>query len=335
MSPTTPLADAHGRRITYLRLSITDRCNLRCRYCNVRGTFKWLPHEAILRREEILRMCRVLGRLGIRKVRLTGGEPLVRSDVVELVQGLRSIPDIERVSLTTNAVLLEDKAAPLYEAGLRHINISLDTLRPERFQALTGRDAHRRVVRGIRAAVRAGYHPVKVNAVVIRGTNDDEIRDLAALSLELPVQVRFIEFMPVGQDTGWSPDQLLSGEEIRREVERLTGPLAPVPRGRDAGPAAVFRAPGAPGEIGFISAMSRHFCADCNRVRITADGRLRLCLFSDEEIDVREALRGMDSDAALADFFREAVLRKPSGYAEQADPGQAPSCRRAMSAIGG
>ncbi len=331
--PRTHLMDLHGRRLTYLRLSVTDRCNLRCTYCAPQKNFSWTPHENILTYEEILLVARVLGGMGLGKIRLTGGEPLVRRGIARLARGLVETPGIKEVCLTTNGVMLSRHADALFRAGVRHVNISLDTLDPGLFEAITGRDLLHRVWEGITRVLDLGFGPVKLNMVVMKGVNDHEIKRMAALSLEYPIQVRFIEFMPVGNDSRWSEDRLLPCSRIKQEVEAGLGPLKPIEAEPDAGPAAVFSLEHAPGTIGFISPLSHHFCNTCNRLRLTADGRLRLCLFSDREVDVRSRLRQGHDTKELESFFRRAVQMKPKGYKELGYG--RPSCLRTMSSIGG
>ncbi|MDA8161425.1 MAG: GTP 3',8-cyclase MoaA [Desulfobacteraceae bacterium] len=330
----TVLSDTHGRRITYLRISITDRCNLRCTYCMPKeGSAAWLPHEEILSYEEIERLSAAFSDLGVRKIRLTGGEPLARKGVEGLAGRLAAIPRIEEVCLTTNGILLEDMAQSLFNAGVRHINISLDTLIPERFARITGRDMFNNVWQGIKRAIETGFTKIKINAVAMKGINDDEIAALAGLSLNLPLEVRFIEFMPVGDATTWSMARHLSCDAIKDMVEASLGSLTPVPHGKNFGPATIYTIEGAKGTIGFISPLSRHFCGTCNRVRITPDGRLRLCLFSDNEIDLKKQLRSGASRNELAGFLRQAVAQKPLGLVSLKN--ETPHCARAMSKIGG
>ncbi len=327
------LIDQYGRRLTYLRLSVTDRCNLRCIYCTPQQTFSWIPHHAVLRYEEILTIAKVLGGMGLRKIRLTGGEPLVRYGILKLAEGLVRTPGIKEVCLTTNGVLLPDLASELHSAGVRHINISLDTLDPVLFASITGRDLFHQVWDGILAAIDQGFDPIKLNAVIMKGINDHEIERLAALSTKYAIQVRFIEFMPIGSDSRWSEDRLIPCDEIKKRIESAHGALKKRESGPDAGPATIYSLEDAPGTIGFISPLSNHFCASCNRLRLTADGRLRLCLFSDHEINVKKALRQGISLKELESFFRRAVQMKPKGYRTM-EKGH-PACRRTMFSIGG
>jgi len=319
--------------MTYLRVSVTDRCNLRCRYCMPQTSFSWMPHDSILSYEEILKVCGVLAGLGVTKIRLTGGEPLVRKGLVGLVERVAAVPGISDLGLTTNGVLLERYARDLHRAGLRRINVSLDSLKRSKFADITGRDLLSAVWRGIEAAMAAGFSPIKINSVILSGVNDDEIPALAALSMKFPVEVRFIEFMPVGQNEEWQKDRFMSEEQIRTAVEVACGPLAPVRRIENSGPASVYSLQGAKGRVGFISALSHRFCSTCNRLRLTADGRLRLCLFSDVETDVKTALRRGATQDELQALFRRAVLEKPTGYGAKGK--SEPGCARAMFSIGG
>jgi len=327
------LIDRYGRQLTYLRLSVTDRCNLRCRYCMPQTNFSWLPRGSILTYEEILKVCRILAGVGVTKVRLTGGEPLVRRNLISLVERLTEIDGLEEICITTNGVLLEEYADGLFKAGIRHINISLDSMNPELFACITGFDLFEQVWRGMEKALEIGFSPIKINSVIMKGINDSEIAALAGLSMKYPVQVRFIEFMPVGKDIFWGPDRFVSRDKIINQVESAFGKLRPLPESHSAGPASEYRLDKAAGSVGFIGALSHNFCESCNRLRLTADGHLRLCLFSDEEIDVKKALRRGLNTEELALFFRRAVLRKPKGLKFLNKEGL--SCNRGMSSIGG
>lgn len=327
------LNDGIGRKISYLRVSVTDRCNLRCRYCTPEEKFDLLKHEDILDYEEILTVIRALVPVGIDKVRLTGGEPLVRKNLDQLVALINDIEGIRDISLTTNGVLLAEKGKLLRDAGLSRINISLDTLKRDKFYHITRRDYFTRVMNGIDSALSLGFSPVKINVVAMRGFNDDEIIDFAALVEKLPVHVRFIEYMPIGADTSWQADQFMSMQEIRRQIEKTYGRLCPVPADDFAGPAKLFLLPGGQGRIGFIGALSDHFCDRCNRVRITADGRLRPCLLADIEFDLKSCLRhGADAKAIRALFF-EALAEKPKSHGMSCNVVK--KCVRVMSSIGG
>ncbi len=309
------LIDRFGRQITYLRISVTDRCNYRCVYCMPSEGIPRLQHTDILSYEEILEVARQAAEQGIRRIRLTGGEPLVRRNLEFLVSGLANLPGIEEVSLTTNGFLLSQMASPLARAGLKRVNVSLDTLRPDRFSAITRGGSLDSVLEGIRAAEEAGLRPIKLNAVVIRGVNDDEICDLANLTRDHPWDMRFIELMPVGNETDWGkgfplpPERFISVQEMRAALEPLG--LVPINGTNGDGPARVFRIPAAQGTVGFISPVSEHFCDTCNRLRLTADGKLRPCLLIDQEISIREALR---AGKGMLPYLQEAVDLKPEGH---------------------
>uniref|UniRef100_A0A7C4MM00 GTP 3',8-cyclase n=1 Tax=Desulfatirhabdium butyrativorans TaxID=340467 RepID=A0A7C4MM00_9BACT len=307
------LTDLFSRRLNYLRVSITDRCNLRCVYCTPQFETIKLDHEQILSYEEILRVVRIAASLGVEKVRITGGEPLVRRGVIDFLKQVVQMPGIRDVSLTTNGVLLAERIDDLWESGIRRINVSLDTLRSDRFSAITGLDAFERVWAGIQAAYRKGYHPIKVNTVALEGINDDEVVDIARLSFRYPFHFRFIEYMPIGPCPKVRGSGLLT-PDIQRRLEAAIGPLLPVAASPFDGPARRFRFERAIGEIGFISAMSDHFCSRCNRLRLTARGTLRPCLLSDREIDVKTLLRANASDEALAELLKSAALQKGSEH---------------------
>lgn len=327
------LTDNFNRELTYLRISITDRCNLRCRYCMPQTSFSWMPSESILTFEEIYRICHAFCGMGIKKIRLTGGEPLVRKGVVDLIRRLNGLDGLDEICLTTNGTLLADYASELMDAGVKHVNISLDTMAPDTYASITGADMFGKVWESILKVIDLGFPKIKINAVVIRSLTDRDVLDLARLAVKYPVDVRFIEFMPVGDEIPWSPESLIPSDEIRRMIQRELGDLHPVMRVKGAGPASLFRLKGAAGLIGFISPLSHHFCSTCNRLRITADGKLRLCLFSDSEIDIKTPMRqGMKGDD-LADFLRKAVSIKPEGY--HALGKELVSCRKRMSSIGG
>ncbi len=327
------LKDDFGRSITYLRVSVTDRCNLRCHYCRPQRDFQWLPHKEILTLEEIFMLCSSFVTLGVKKIRLTGGEPLVRKGVIGLARRISSLQGLQELCLTTNGILLKKNASSLLAAGVTHLNISLDTLDRSLFQHITGCDALSEVLRGLETVLELGFDPVKVNMVVMKGVNDHEISRMAALSLDRPLHIRFIEFMPVGHHCSWSEERLLDIATIKGRLEREFGPLEAVQKNALSGPASLFKIPGARGYLGFISPMSDHFCSSCNRVRITADGRLRLCLFSDQEVDLKRALRqDRLSGETLTGFLTSAIHLKPAGLDDR--EGQ-PECQRIMSTIGG
>ena len=327
-----PLTDAFRRPITYLRISVTDRCNLRCTYCMPEAGLPWIPKPDILTFEEIERVVRAAASVGVRSIRLTGGEPLVRRDLVELVARLAAIEGISDIALSTNGLLLAEHAAALAAAGLRRVNVSLDSLRPGRFEAIARRPGLERVLAGIEAAIEAGLAPLKLNCVVMRGQNDDELADFAALTRERPVFVRFIELMPVVENAAGQRDAYVSADEILERV-RAIGRIEPSPGPGGNGPARYFAFPGARGAVGVISPLSHDYCETCNRVRLTADGRLRLCLFGDHEIDLRGPLRAGAERADLAALFAGGMLIKPERHHLRL--GEAASQMRAFSEIGG
>lgn len=327
------MVDNNNRRINYLRLSITDRCNLRCMYCMPEEGIDFLDHKNILRYEEILRIVRLSVLRGIRKVRLTGGEPLVRKGFTDFLKRLGEIEGLKEITLTTNGVLLKQYAAEIKECGIHRINISLDTLKPERFMKITGRDLFDQVWDGIQEAERLGFDPIKINVVAIRGVNDDEIEDFGRLTIEKPYHVRFIEHMPIGNSNNWNADKFIPILEIYDRIQNV-GSIIPIERrnGLD-GPAQRFKIENSRGEIGLIGALSNHFCAICNRLRLTAEGHLRSCLFSENEIDIMPVLRGGESDEAILTLIEKAIKEKPEKHnLEKHGPR---SCARQMSSIGG
>jgi GTP 3',8-cyclase len=326
------LLDPFRRKINYLRISITDRCNLRCRYCMPEEGIPLIPHEEILTYEEILRIVRVFATEGISKVRLTGGEPLVRKGIVDFVSCLSQIEEIKDLSLTTNGILLKEFAQDLKKAGLKRINISLDSLRKERFCQITRKDDFEKVWAGIEEALKVGLFPIKINMVAIQGLNDDEIESFARLTLHLPLIIRYIEYMPSGNGEEWKESDILTIPQIKSRLENV-GKLVPIPSDRWDGPAKRFRIEGALGEIGLIGPISSHFCDDCNRLRLTPDGKIRTCLFSDEEIDVKELLRNGGSDWDLKERLFTALKNKPERH--PINTHQFKKCQRNMSAIGG
>lgn len=285
-----PMEDGFGRRVEYLRVSVTDKCNLRCVYCMPEEGLPWLKREALLRYEEIAEIVRVMAGLGLKKVRITGGEPLVRRDLATLVRMIRDVDGISDIALSTNAVLLEEQAEALREAGVDRLNVSLDSLRPERMDAIARRPCADAIFRGLEAAERAGFAPIKVNCVVMRGRNDDEVEDFAAITCERPWHVRFIEVMPTGENLGVSMDEYVSSDEILARVGRI-GALEPVAGPPGNGPARYFAFPGAAGTVGVITPMSHNYCGSCNRMRLTADGQLRPCLFGHIQTNLRDPLR--------------------------------------------
>lgn len=326
------MLDPFGRSIEYLRLSITDRCNLRCRYCMPEEGVTALAHGDILSYEELLCVARTCVELGIRKIRVTGGEPLVRRGVVDFIARLAALPGAPEIALTTNGLLLAEMAAPLKAAGLQRVNISIDTLRPERFAALTRRGGLEQVLAGLAAADAVGLAPVKINVIPLKGVNDDELLDFARLTLEHPWEVRFIEFMPISPDLEYGNSAGVPMTEVERQLQSL-GHLEPLPRGATAGPARRFRIPGASGCLGLIPSVSGHFCPECNRLRVTADGRVRGCLFGNQEIDLKPVLRSGSGAEALAGQLRAAICAKPEKHAIGSPRFTAPN--RRMQGIGG
>jgi cyclic pyranopterin phosphate synthase len=309
------LTDRFGRPITYLRISVTDRCNLRCVYCLPESGVQWQAREDQLSAQEIARVTEAAAQGGVKRVRLTGGEPLVRPDIVEIVGRIAAISGIEEVSLTTNAMLLESLAGPLAEAGLKRVNISLDTLNADKFKRITRGGKIDRLWRGIAAAEAAGLAPLKLNTVVVNGLNADELPALARLTVENPWHVRFIELMPVGNAQNWGEgfpslaDRYISVQEMQMRLSSFG--LQPVTTPIGNGPARTFRIPHALGTVGFISPLGEHFCQNCNRLRLTADGHLRPCLLLDGEVNIREAVR---AGQPLLPFLQQAVDAKPEGH---------------------
>jgi len=327
-----PLRDAHGRAITDLRVSVTDRCNFRCQYCMPADGLPWLEREEILSFEEIERLVRVLVSMGIEDVRLSGGEPLVRRDFPKLVSMLAPIEGLHDLSLTTNGYLLERDAAALVEAGIQRVNVSIDSLARDRFFQITRRDSLPQVMRGLEAiASHPEVSPVKVNAIAMRDFTEDEVLRFCDFARSTDYQVRFIEFMPLDADRAWTPDAVLTGAEIRELIEAVHT-LEEQPREPHA-TARVFRFADGEGEIGFINPVSEPFCADCNRIRLTAEGELRTCLFSVHETDLKGPLREGASDEELTKIIGDAVWRKELKHHVN-EPGFRPPART-MSAIGG
>jgi cyclic pyranopterin phosphate synthase len=325
-----PLVDGHGRRIGDLRVSVTDRCNFRCQYCMPAEGLPWLERDAVLRFEEIQRLVALLASMGVTDVRLTGGEPLVRRDFPTLVEMLA--PIVEDLSVTTNGFLLERDAEALVRAGVSRFNVSIDSLQRDSFYEMTRRDALPRVLRGL--DILAGFpeaHPIKINAVAMRGFTEDEVLPFARFAREHPYEVRFIEFMPLDADHAWTPDSVLAGAEVRALIEEHF-PLEAEPREAHA-TARVYRFADGQGSIGFINPVSEPFCGDCNRIRLTADGKLRTCLFSLNETDLRAPLREGASDDQVEQIIRAAVWRKELKHHVN-EPGFIQPMRT-MSAIGG
>jgi GTP 3',8-cyclase len=328
-----PLADSWGREIKSVRVSVTDKCNFRCTYCMPAEGLEWLARAEVLSFEEIARLVAVLARLGVDEVRLTGGEPLVRRDLPVLVRMLADTPGVRDLSLTTNGVLLDRLAQPLVDAGLRRINVSLDSLDHVRFAELTRRDALDKVLRGLEEAERhPELRPIKVNCVAIKGFTEEDVPRLAALARRKPYVVRFIEFMPLDADEGWRDDQVLTGAEIRALIEAEHGPLVELPA-KASSTAKRFGFADGNGEVGFVNPVSEPFCSTCDRIRLTADGQLRTCLFSRREWDLKTPLREGASDAELERLFRFAVRHKELKHKIN-DPGFV-RASRSMSQIGG
>ena len=327
-----PLVDGHGRKIEDLRVSVTDRCNFRCQYCMPAEGLPWLQRDSVLSFEEIERIVALLASMGVSDVRLTGGEPLVRRDFPRLAAMLTALEDVHEVSVTTNGFLLERDAAALVEAGVARFNVSIDSLQRDRFFAQTRRDALPQVLAGLEAlAAFPEAHPIKVNAVGIRGFTEEEVIPFASFAREHPYEVRFIEFMPLDADHAWTPDSVLTGAEIRAAINEVY-PLEAEPR-EPSSTARTYRFVDGQGRVGFIDPVSDPFCSDCNRIRLTADGKLRTCLFSLNETDLRTPLRSGCDDDEIAEIIRGAVWRKELKHHVN-EPGfvQPP---RTMSAIGG
>ena len=323
--------DRFGRNIHYLRISLTDHCNLRCVYCMPEDmTFR--PSAELMQDDELLRLVDLCATLGFDKIRLTGGEPTVRANLVELVKAIRQTPGIQSLSMTTNGVLLDRLAHPLAQAGLQRVNVSLDTLNPDQFKRLTRWGKLEQVWNGILAAESAGLTPIKINAVVVRGYNEAEVSGLARLTLEHPWQVRFIEMMPFAGATELQLRQMVTAEEILERIRHEVGPIEVANEGKLDGEARIYRLAGAQGEIGFISSVTEPFCAACTRARLTADGRLRLCLLREGEVDLLTPLRAGASQQELRQLILDSIWRKPWGHG-LAD-GVIP-LNRVMSEIGG
>ncbi len=333
---TEQLVDQYARTISYLRLSITDRCNLRCLYCMPSSSLAKCAD--LLSFEELLRIVGLAVGMGMNKLRLTGGEPLVRNGVMDFIRSLAGIKGLEDIRLTTNGVLLYKKAAELYGAGIRNINISLDSMKPERFCSITGSDLFDQVWQGIQTACDVGFN-VKLNVVAMKGINDDEFADFARLATQRAIQVRFIEFMPIGNKDSWDKSRFISADELKEMIATM-GTLEPSPGSRLEGPARVYRLTtpeGKTGRIGFISPISHHFCDKCNRLRLTSEGRLRACLLHNHETDLKALLRQGGTDSDIQAAIQQTILNKPKGHILQdalAGPDQI-NCQGQMSRIGG
>jgi cyclic pyranopterin phosphate synthase len=326
------MEDGFGRRIEYLRISVTDKCNLRCVYCMPEEGLPWLKREQILRYEEIAQVVRVMAGVGLRRIRLTGGEPLVRRDLSALVRMIRAVPQIEDVALSTNAVLLEDQADELRAAGVDRLNVSLDSLRPERIDAISRRAGSAEAIfRGLEAAERVGFAPIKVNCVVMRGRNDDEVADFAAITRERPWHVRFIEVMPTGDNLGVQADEFVPADDMLARIGR-TGDLRPVAGPGGNGPARYFAFEGAPGTVGVITPMSHNYCERCNRMRLTADGQLRPCLFGHLQTNLRDPLRRGEP---LEPLIRHTLSVKPERHWLEHGTAAGSGGLRALSEVGG
>ena len=330
------MLDRYDREINYLRVSITDRCNLRCKYCMPKEGLSLLGHDDILKYEEISRIVSTAAKMGITKVRITGGEPLVRRGVVGFVNSLSTIEGLRDISLTTNGILLEELAEKLFAAGMRRINISMDSLNPEKYTHITGGGNLNKVLAGIEEVHRVGFSPIKINIVAMKGFNDNEILDFVKLTLHKPYQIRFIEFMNMGNVALDHRTQYLSNMIIKEIIGR-NYPLALVNNNKykSDGPAEIYRIVDGAGEIGFISPLSHKFCRTCNRLRLTADGRLRICLLSDEEVDLKGPLRNGYTDADLIELIETAITQKPLQHDISCEETHRKKCMTDMSSIGG
>jgi cyclic pyranopterin phosphate synthase len=306
-----PMRDGFGRRIEYLRISVTDKCNLRCVYCMPEEGLPWLKRDALLSYEEITRIVETMAPLGLRSLRITGGEPLVRRDLHRLVRMLAAVPGVSDIALSTNAVLLTEQAGALRDAGVNRLNVSLDSLVPERVDAIARRPGSaEQIFRGLEAAEAAGFAPIKINCVVMRGRNDDEVEAFARISRERPWHIRFIEVMPTGENLGVSADEYVSSDEMLARIANI-GDLRPVAGPGGNGPARYYAFPGAPGTIGIITPMSHNYCDTCNRMRLTADGQLRPCLFGSIQTNLRDPLR---KGEPIEPLIRQTLRIKPERH---------------------
>lgn len=326
------MEDRFERKIDYLRISVTDRCDLRCLYCMPEEGIKSKPHHEIMRFEEILRVAEVAMQLGINKFRLTGGEPLLRRGIIAFIKSLGLLPGVQDLSVTTNGTHLTRMGEQLWDAGVRRLNISLDTLDAGKYSWITRGGDFQVVWDGIRDALKLGFSPIKINAVALRNFNEQEWADFARLTYNYPVHIRFIELMPIGTSRNIAGGYYISCSQVQDRMERELGKLVPVETVKGNGPAQYFQLPGAKGTIGFIHAMSNHFCASCNRLRLTADGKLRPCLHDRREVDVRDALRSGAGDGELQELFQKALALKPANYHQATG---APAAGRGMAQIGG
>lgn len=325
------LTDNFQRHMNYLRVSVTDRCNLRCIYCVPRESIPRLSHADVLTYEEILRIIRAGAELGITKVRVTGGEPLVRKGVINFMAGITGVEGIHDVSLTTNGVLLEKFVDDIRTAGVSRINVSLDSLNREKFHRITGGDSFSQVWRGLEKALTRGFDPIKLNVVALAGVNDDELEAFARLTFDYPFHVRFIEYMPMGK-APLARERQLFGDEIKRRLLKV-GKMTTVNRGAYDGPSENYQFPGSVGKIGIIRPITRHFCHSCNRLRLTASGQIRPCLLSDIQIDIRDAVRGSGGDTAIRQILMKAVSSKPDMHHLNEDASVV--VKDQMTAIGG
>ena len=330
------MLDKYDRDINYLRVSITDRCNLRCAYCRPKEGFSLKGHDDILRYEEILRVVSQAVKMGFIKVRLTGGEPLVRRGFVEFATALKKIQGLQDISLTTNGILLDKYAQGIFNAGISKINISLDSLDEQKYFQITGGGNIHDVFRGIAAAEKAGFDPIKINTVVLKGFNDDEVLNFVNLAMSKPFQIRFIEIMPISEVNITQPQDFLAADQMLNIIGKHFK-LEPIngKKHKTDGPARIFKVKGGRGEIGFINSVSNHFCATCNRMRLTADGKLRVCLLKEVEVDLKEALNRNCSGDELAGLIRQAILLKPAKHDMDCTDRRLKKCHRDMSDIGG
>ncbi|MFC1855871.1 GTP 3',8-cyclase MoaA [Thermodesulfobacteriota bacterium] len=325
------LKDGFLRNINYLRVSITDRCNLRCFYCMPEGGISQIECDNILRYEEILRIIRISVKNGINKIRITGGEPLIRKGVVDFIKDISNIDGVEDLGLTTNGIMLESLAEELFNAGLKRINISIDSLDPKTYKKITRNDTLDKVLAGLKKAHEVGFAPIKINVVSIRGVNDSEVIEFAKLTEDYPFFVRFIEYMPIGNDNSWEKKLFISSEELIKRINEYKE-LLPLEVKEKSSPAVNYKLKGSKGQLGFISPISKHFCSVCNRLRLTADGKLRNCLFSENEIDLKDPLRADNSDEEISTIIRESILKKPEGHEKVTTKGDK---KRSMHSIGG
>ena len=330
------MLDKYSREINYLRVSITDRCNLHCVYCRPKEGISLQGHEDILRYEEILRVVSLAVRMGLIKVRVTGGEPLVRRRCVEFLAALKKIDGLKDISLTTNGILLEEFAGQMFDAGVRRINVSLDSLDKDKYFRITNGGNLDAVLRGIIHAQEVGFSPIKINTVLIKGFNDNEALEFARLAAEMPFQVRFIELMPMGKTNLRDGEEYMPATELIEKISQ-TFALEPLKgkKNKSDGPARIYKIKNGCGEIGFINPVSDHFCSTCNRLRLTSDGKLRACLLNESEVDLKEALRENCSDAELEKLIWDAVLLKPRKHDVVCTDNTLKKCTRIMSEIGG